>query len=516
MPIIPIDPVLDKPFRRISKENLPNFAGLDNQLLILKDEHRPIVMDGETLGGVFYSASLDDLKEAKEELKEEINLKQDQGSYLTPETGDERYLQKDETAVAALKADQATKDGQGKDISLTYATKDELTAGLAQKAELTHSHTISQVTNLKEVLTTLNSNISAKAPQKHTHEMVDVTGLDSALAGKASIDHTHAFSDIAIDAIALKNIGETWISFDSTIPEGGIPFLGQEVSRELYADLWNWVQEKERVKTEAEWQELASSQAGNCQYYSDGDGSTTFRMPCIKSYFKGASTLEEAGTYIKEGLPNLKGTATPWAYQNALNPTGVFGQEGNTYNAYNDTGTTGGARLKFDASGYNPIYGSSEHVTPETFTILVGVYAVGLTQSIGEADKESILSAIATLEASTVRTINGKTPSNGNIDLGSESILTEFWESEDKLNWYRKYSDGWILQGGKTTYSGGDQQVVIQLNTPFTTTTYIPQVTLLGWSSDANATVGCNDLKVNSFRTRLDRCSGAFWIAMGY
>lgn len=516
MPIIPIDPVLDKPFRRISKENLPNFAGLDNQLLILKDEHRPIVMDGETLGGVFYSASLDDLKEAKEELKEEINLKQDQGSYLTPETGDERYLQKNETAVAALKADQATKDGQGKDISLTYATKNELTAGLAQKAELSHSHTISQVTNLKEVLTTLNSNISAKAPQKHTHEMVDVTGLDSALAGKASIDHTHAFSDIAIDAVALKNIGETWISFDSTIPEGGIPFLGQEVSRELYADLWNWVQEKERVKTEAEWQELASSQAGNCQYYSDGDGSTTFRVPCIKTYFKSAETLEEAGTYIKEGLPNLEGTTTPWAFQNSLTPTGVFSQEGTSHHAYNDTDTPSGAKLIFNASNYNPIYGSSEHVTPETFTILVGVYAIGVVQSIGQADQESILSAITALEASVIKSINGKVPVNGNVDLGSESILTENWQSEDGLNWYRKYSDGWILQGGKVTYGGGDQQVVIQLNTPFTTTTYVPQVTLFSWSSDANVTVGCTNLTTENFKVRLDRCSGAFWIAMGY
>ena len=114
MPTIPIDPGLDKPFRRISKENLSKFAGLDNQLLILKEEHRPIVMDGETLGGVFYSASLDDLKEAKKDIENQITVISD--TYITIEAADAKYLGKTDKAVAAGQAD---KDGNGKDISLT-------------------------------------------------------------------------------------------------------------------------------------------------------------------------------------------------------------------------------------------------------------------------------------------------------------------------------------------------------------------------------------------------------------
>ena len=38
----------------------------------------------------------------------------------------------------------------------------------------------------------------------------------------------------------IHAIGETWISFDSSIPAGGVPFCGQLVSRAAWADLFAW------------------------------------------------------------------------------------------------------------------------------------------------------------------------------------------------------------------------------------------------------------------------------------
>lgn len=57
------------------------------------------------------------------------------------------------------------------------------------KANATHTHAISDVTNLQ---TTLNG----KASTTHTHAISDVTNLQSTLDGKASKTHTHAISDV--------------------------------------------------------------------------------------------------------------------------------------------------------------------------------------------------------------------------------------------------------------------------------------------------------------------------------
>ena len=77
----------------------------------------------------------------------------------------------------------------------------------------------------------------------------------------------------------IHAVGEEWHSYSGEIPAGGVPYAGQTVSRETYAALWTYAQNKGLVKTEAEWQALAAS--GNVKFYSDGDGSTTFRMPKI-------------------------------------------------------------------------------------------------------------------------------------------------------------------------------------------------------------------------------------------
>ena len=77
----------------------------------------------------------------------------------------------------------------------------------------------------------------------------------------------------------IHTVGEEWHSYAGEIPAGGVPYAGQTVSRETYAVLWQYAQDKGLVKPEAEWQTLAAS--GNVKFYSDGDGATTFRMPKV-------------------------------------------------------------------------------------------------------------------------------------------------------------------------------------------------------------------------------------------
>lgn len=208
----------------------------------------------------------------------------------------------------------------------------------------------------------------------------------------------------------LRAVGETWISIDGTIPAGGIPFCGQEVNRTLWADLFEWATAKGKIKTDAEWQAHADANGGNCPFYSYGDGSTTFRMPCVKAYLKGSGTIEEAGAYTAEGLPNIEGEISATGRENDLsritgtiiNKGSLQGvQQGSTGSAgYEEVSGTYWKGIKLDASLSNPIYGNSAHVTPETYGVLVGVYAVGIATNLGSADVSDVMSAVAAAEES--------------------------------------------------------------------------------------------------------------------
>ena len=105
-------------------------------------------------------------------------------------------------------------------------------------------------------------------------------------------------------------VGFEYFTFNPNIPQGSLPLFGGEYSRETYPTLWAWVQEQTGyLKTEAEWQTLAASNNGNVPYYSDGDGSTTFRVPSLKCWVKSANgTVTEVGSYLEAGLPNITGS----------------------------------------------------------------------------------------------------------------------------------------------------------------------------------------------------------------
>lgn len=231
----------------------------------------------------------------------------------------------------------------------------------------------------------------------------------------------------SIAELRKHNVGEEWVSYTGVIPQGGVPYLGQEVTREMYSDLWAYAQANGLVVSESEWQSLSSSQSGNVGKYSSGNGSTTFRMPRIVGYVKGASSLDEAGAYTKEGLPNIKYDYTENQIINAF----VWGDNSTQHNnvggaLYLSSASNGeytyptewvegvGARrpfgLNFDASRSNPIYGNSSHVTPETSVVLFGVYAFGEVTNAGSVDVQSVANAIARIEADHLLLIGGTVP----------------------------------------------------------------------------------------------------------
>lgn len=346
-----------------------------------------------------------------------------------------------------------------------------------------------------------------------------------------------------------KQVGELYFSFNNYCPDGVIPLDGRLVSRTTYADLWQWVQEKGLVKDDA----LITTNDENtvsifnedgsiryCQWYGSGDGSLTFRMPKINGYLGATGDNTLAGQYTAEGLPNITGNAS-------FTDNGGFMQassESSTYGAFTRGTKTGigiaatsniaGYMLELDASRSNPIYDNSEHVTPETNTLFVGVWAITASKAavFDMRDVEEALKSAESYLMNNVPLMSSRWDKDGLGNLGwvkadgswvdgktytgaynycVEKLVsghTDFIASHfvtitedncskfivDRINkrfrlpisngqrqlvaaykegtqWYNIYSDGWVEQGGEY-YNNTQTNVTIELLIPFKDTSY--------------------------------------------
>ena len=187
-------------------------------------------------------------------------------------------------------------------------------------------------------------------------------------------------------------VGFEAFTTNPNLQAGWLPLLGGEYSRTTYADLWAWVQTQNGyLLEESAWQAKAVANGGNVPFYSKGDGSTTFRVPALKCWVRGANGLDEIGGYLTAGLPNITG-----GLNNKIKPL-----LNDYFTAYNDgalytekytnstsfpTGSNVSQILKFDASKSNSIYGSSDTVQPPSIVGLWCVKAYGTISNVGSAD----------------------------------------------------------------------------------------------------------------------------------
>ena len=259
-------------------------------------------------------------------------------------------------------------------------------------------------------------------------------------------------------------VGEEWVSYVGDIPAGGVPYCGQEVNRSTYSALWKYANAKGLVKSESEWQSLYNAQGGNVAYYSSGNGSSTFRMPRLVGYVRGASSQSESGSYAKEGLPNIEGRLQLSGLAGYSRGDSVFGgaflRGGGSYQYSPQGSNETGYDVVFDASCSNSIYGNSFHVTPETSVVLYGVYAFGEVGNVDALDATTLASAVARVESNV----------EDKLDKSTWHIV-EYWHSSDKTTWYKKWSSGWIEQGG-TFVSTGSYEQKLSLVVEFSNTNY--------------------------------------------
>lgn len=189
-------------------------------------------------------------------------------------------------------------------------------------------------------------------------------------------------------------IGYEYFTINPNVPQGSLPLFGGEYSRETYPDLWAWVQEQTGyLKTEAQWQTLATSNNGNVPYYSSGDGLTTFRVPSLKCWVKAANgTVTEVGSYKAAGLPNITGYFgnTTWIYAGS-GSNGAFAKAQSPASYASGVGSGAGTDYNFDASRSSSIYGNSSTVQPESIVGMWLVKAYGTVVDTGTIDEQQYI-----------------------------------------------------------------------------------------------------------------------------
>lgn len=192
---------------------------------------------------------------------------------------------------------------------------------------------------------------------------------------------------------------------------------GVVYNRATYEELWNYVQLKPSLLiSEAEWQaKYAQTNGKFVPYYSEGDGTTTFRTPLLSAYPCGVSNSDDIGNYASDGLPNITGEAgldVDWGLlNNSLGNNCVFGAftQGSAtgHGVYGAEVQSSATYLKFDASLSNSIYGNADEVRPKTMYGIWVIKAVGvIVDSIGNTDLNNILTSIQQLQTqvSTLQT----------------------------------------------------------------------------------------------------------------
>lgn len=194
---------------------------------------------------------------------------------------------------------------------------------------------------------------------------------------------------------------------------------GQLVSREIYSDLWNFVQSKpSMLLTEEEWQaNLTANEGLACNYYSAGDGSTNFRLPKASVIVLPDPNPENINKYSTDTQRNITGllasrtitnqgrnlfinATSTWdtGYQ-SLSDMGAFrikdiswsGSHLPMQSGSEDLSNYKTTAIDFDASRSVGVEHTGNEVKPKTITKLPIVYAFGRIVNAGELDFQTVV-----------------------------------------------------------------------------------------------------------------------------
>lgn len=108
--------------------------------------------------------------------------------------------------------------------------------------------------------------------------------------------------------LATKFIGSFITAY--TIFDNCIVAFGGEFNRADYPKLWEYLQANPTLlKTQAQWTTEATTNGGICGFFSDGDGTTTFRVPNLDKAFLRPDSRSIA-SFQGDAIRNITGTVT--------------------------------------------------------------------------------------------------------------------------------------------------------------------------------------------------------------
>lgn len=195
------------------------------------------------------------------------------------------------------------------------------------------------------------------------------------------------------NAIEMPVGFEDYVSYTELDP-GQLIRNGQLVSREIYSDLWNFVQSKpSMLLTEEEWQaNLTANEGLACNYYSAGDGSTNFRLPKASVIVLPDPNPENINKYSTDTQRNITGSIGEIFAPDPPFTTGAFSEEVSRHiHVINDEVANHIWKINFDASRSVGTEHTGEEVKPKTITKLPIVYAFGRIVNAGELDFQTVV-----------------------------------------------------------------------------------------------------------------------------
>ena len=190
----------------------------------------------------------------------------------------------------------------------------------------------------------------------------------------------------------------------SELDSGQLIRDGQIVSRSVYKDLWDFVQKHPSLLlTEEQWQaELSANEGIVNNYYSSGDGSTTFRLPKAGVIELPVITAENINKFSTDTQRNISGQFTSHQNGSLLTNTNVNGAFSWSTNSVTNLGEIGDGYGKnypiyFDASRSVGTEHTGNEVKPKTITKLAVVQAFGRVINTGTLDINDLVNDVNNL-----------------------------------------------------------------------------------------------------------------------
>lgn len=258
--------------------------------------------------------------------------------------------------------------------------------------------------------------------------------------------------------VAERNMGELVYS---TIPitDAGLHLADGELldGNGIYADFYDYMVGVYNAGhtsifcSEADWQ-TSNTNYGKCGKYVLDTINHTIRLPKIPGFVEGTLTEAEIGDLVEAGAPNITGSF----YHKYNNTAIMFGAQsvgtgalyyeaiGTSNLCQNSSGSYAGGAVAIDASRSSPIYGNSTTVQPESIKVYVYVVIANTVKVPVQVDIDNIATEL-------------------NACYGHRVVEFQLPTADNNYTWYRKYADGWVEQGGKTTQATTAQQALVLL-----------------------------------------------------